>query len=137
MSYHCHFQNLIYFHQKSPFQGCINFYSGKSPGEGCGYPLQYSGLKNSTDYIVRGVTKSQTRLSDYHFTSFQTYSGVMIALCIFLSTSQTSQQHSFHLPSTYFDSVLISVTDLLWSTSRILFSRSYMVFYYADTNMEF
>ena len=41
---------------------------GRSPGEGNGYPLQYSGLENSTDYIVHGVTKSQTQLSDFHFT---------------------------------------------------------------------
>ena len=34
--------------------------SGRSPGEGQGSPLQYSGLENSMDYIVHGVTKSQT-----------------------------------------------------------------------------
>ena len=28
---------------------------GISPGEGNGYPLQYSGLENSMDYIVHGV----------------------------------------------------------------------------------
>ena len=33
---------------------------GKSPGEGNGYPLQYSGLENSMDCIVYGVTNSQT-----------------------------------------------------------------------------
>ena len=33
---------------------------GRSPGEGKGYPLQYSGLDNSMDYIVHGVTRSQT-----------------------------------------------------------------------------
>ena len=33
---------------------------GKSPGEGKCYPLQYSGLENSLDCIVHGVTKSQT-----------------------------------------------------------------------------
>ena len=38
---------------------------GRSPGEGKGYPLQYSGLENSMDY---GVTKSWTELSDFHFT---------------------------------------------------------------------
>ena len=37
---------------------------GRSPGEGKGYPLQYSGLENSMDIIVHGVTKSRTRLSD-------------------------------------------------------------------------
>ena len=30
---------------------------GKSPGEGNGYPLQYSGLKNSMDCIVHGVAR--------------------------------------------------------------------------------
>ena len=40
---------------------------GRPLGEGKGYPLQYSGLENSTDSIVRGVTKSRTRLSDFHF----------------------------------------------------------------------
>ena len=30
------------------------------PGEGKGYPLQYSGLENSMDCIVYGITKSQT-----------------------------------------------------------------------------
>ena len=39
---------------------------GKSPGEGIGYPLQYSGLENSMDYTVQGVTKSWTQLSDFH-----------------------------------------------------------------------
>ena len=32
-----------------------------------GYPLQYSGLENSTDCIVHGVAKSRTRLSIFHF----------------------------------------------------------------------
>ena len=41
------------------------------PGKGKGYPLQYSGLESSMDCIVPGVVKSQTRLSDFHFTSFQ------------------------------------------------------------------
>ena len=31
---------------------------GRSPGEGNGYPLQYSGLENSVDCIVHGVAKS-------------------------------------------------------------------------------
>ena len=33
---------------------------GRSPGEGNSYPLQYLGLENSMDHIVRGVAKSQT-----------------------------------------------------------------------------
>ena len=41
---------------------------GRSPGEGTGYPLQYSSLENSMDCIVHGVAKSQTRLNDFTFT---------------------------------------------------------------------
>ena len=39
-----------------------------SPGEGNGYPLQNSGLENSTDCKVHGVTKNWTQLSNFHFT---------------------------------------------------------------------
>ena len=41
--------------------------SGRSPGEGKGNPLQYFALKNFMDCRVRGVTKSQTGLSNFHF----------------------------------------------------------------------
>ena len=42
---------------------------GRSPGEGNGYPLQYSCLENSMDRgawwaTIYGVAKSQTGLSD-------------------------------------------------------------------------
>ena len=40
---------------------------GRSPGEGKGYPSQYSGLENSMDSTVHGVTKSGTQLRDFHF----------------------------------------------------------------------
>ena len=40
---------------------------GRSPGEGKGYPLQYSGLENSMDCIIRGVAESWTPLRDFHF----------------------------------------------------------------------
>ena len=43
---------------------------GRSPGEGKGYPLQYSGLENSMDCIVRGVAKSQARLRDLYVDRF-------------------------------------------------------------------
>ena len=43
----------------------------RAPGEGNGYPLQYSCLENSMDREawqakVHGIAKSQTRLSDSH-----------------------------------------------------------------------
>ena len=37
----------------------------RSPGEGKSY---HSGLENSMDCIVQGVTESWTRPSDFHFT---------------------------------------------------------------------
>ena len=45
--------------------------SGRSPGEGKGYPLKHSCLKNHMDggnwrATVYGVAKSQTRLSDFN-----------------------------------------------------------------------
>ena len=48
--------------------------SGRIPWRRQRYPLQYSGLENSLDVrawraAVHGVTKSQTGLSDFHFTS--------------------------------------------------------------------
>ena len=46
--------------------------SGRSPGEGNCYPLQYSGLENFMDCIVHEVPKSWTCLSDFHFTLLST-----------------------------------------------------------------
>ena len=39
----------------------------RSPGEGNGYPLQYSGLENPMDCVVCWVSKSQTQLGDFQF----------------------------------------------------------------------
>ena len=49
--------------------------SGRSPGKGNGYPLQYSCLENVVDRgtwwaTVRGVTKSWTQLSDLTILTF-------------------------------------------------------------------
>ena len=46
---------------------------GGSPGEGKGYPLQYSSLENSMDCTVHGVAKSWTRLSDFHLITQHLY----------------------------------------------------------------
>ena len=45
---------------------------GRSPGEGKGYPVQYSCLEDSMNGVAlsatdHSVSKSQTRLSDFHF----------------------------------------------------------------------
>ena len=56
---------------------------GRSPGEGKGYPLQYSGLENSVDCTVRGVAKSQTRI----FPPTQSWVQVPTPVCHFVSPS--------------------------------------------------
>ena len=55
---------------------------GRSPGEGNGYPLQYSGLENSMDCIVRGVTKSQTRLRYFHLNNFSSFNVTLYFQCL-------------------------------------------------------
>ena len=50
---------------------------GRSSGQGKGYPLHYCGLENSMDCVVRGIAKSRTRLSDFHF------QGCILLLCLF------------------------------------------------------
>ena len=55
-------------HQGSPggSAGKESACNAEDLGEGNGYPLQYSGLKDSMDW-VHGITKSQTRLINFHF----------------------------------------------------------------------
>ena len=67
---------------------------GISPGEGKGYPLQYSGLANSMDCIVHGVTKSWTQLSDFHFQTFQKKKKTFCSPC-------SSQVRWFHLVKSF------------------------------------
>ena len=60
--------------------------SGRSSGEGNGYPLQYSCLENSTDSrawqsTVQGVANSRTQLSNFHF-HLCLVNKVTITLCI-------------------------------------------------------
>ena len=63
--------------------------SERSPGEGNGYPLQYSGLENSMEIgawqaIVHEVAKSWTWMSDFYFTSLQ--------LCLYFSSIHLSNK---------------------------------------------
>ena len=54
---------------------------GRSPGEGMGYPLQYSGLENSMDSTVHGVARGRTQLSDFHFHFIQHSISIFSAVC--------------------------------------------------------
>ena len=64
---------------------------GRFPGEGKGYPLQYSGLENSMDSILHGVTKSRTRLSDFHIS-------IKLENTIHGRTEKSSSSNSFLCP---------------------------------------
>ena len=44
---------------------------GKFPGEGKGYPFQYSGLENSMDCVAHGATNSWTRWVTFTFQIYQ------------------------------------------------------------------
>ena len=73
---------------------------GRSLGEGNGYPLQYSCLENSMDIgawqaTVHGVTKSQTRLSDFHFHRYKTWEKTIYILKKIKSYNVKSA-HIFH-----------------------------------------
>ena len=76
--------------------------SGRSPGEGNGYALQYSFLENSMDRgawsaIVHGIIKSWTRLSNYHSTLLR-YVHCFLDIML-LHTLQTTVQckHKFYM----------------------------------------
>ena len=78
---------------------------GRSPGEGKGYPLQYSGLENSMDCIVREVAKSQTRLRNFHFQIGHSFSSKeqvsfnfmpTVIICSDFGAPQNKVSHCFH-----------------------------------------
>ena len=63
--------------------------SGRSPGEGNGYPLQCSCLQNSMDRgawwaIAHGVAKSWTWLRNYHFSYVCVYIHVYVRVCVYM-----------------------------------------------------
>ena len=70
---------------------------GRSPGGGTGYPLQHSGLENPTDWIVHGVTQSQTRLNEFHFHCWQF--GSVVASLSFFAISWSVWSVLSHFPS--------------------------------------
>ena len=86
---------------------------GRSPGEGKGYPLQYSGLENSMDYTVHGVAKSQTRLSDFHFHFYVN--------CIDITKDVFVTLHNFLcLSGSHRESLFLSLWTP-WNTKWIIF----------------
>ena len=74
---------------------------GRSPGEGKGYPLQYSGLKNSIDWL-----QSRTRLSNFHLWHVPLQNKPE---SMYILTMGFQQQHMYHLP-----------VPTIWSTYSVL-----------------
>ena len=96
---------------------------GKIPGEGNGYPLQFSGLENSKDPVVHGVAKSQTRLSDFDFQSYHMvffWGEAIIPIIIFLT---------FSFPLEY--SQLTSCDSFRWTAKG--FSHTYTCIHSGET----
>ena len=63
--------------------------SGRSPGEGSGYPLQYSCLENSMDggawqATVHGGHKELDPTEQLSFTHSLTPQGLFVAVCLFI-----------------------------------------------------
>ena len=79
---------------------------GRFPGEGKGYPLQYSGLENSMDNIVHEVAKSPTQLSHFHFSlkSICTFNHVFILTLLTSIQQYTGLPYlpSFHIYLHYY-----------------------------------
>ena len=76
-------------------------------GEDSGTPLQYSGLENSVDCTVHGITKSQTQLSDFHYFHFA-WNAPLVSL-IFLKRSLV------------FPILLFSSISLHWSLRKAFY----------------
>ena len=100
---------------------------GRSPGEGKGYPLQYSGLESCMDCIVHAVTKSRTQLSDFHFHR----TSVWIGHSIHVSPSSWTHPSWTPLPSPPHHSMLSQSTGLLFFVFSIIASltglREYLI----------
>ena len=84
-----------------------------SPGEGKGYPLQYSGLENSMDCIVHRVVKSWTQPSDFHFHG----SFALKVRCVYSET----------LPKRVVPSLYLSIFDQKGHQSQWILGFTYLI----------
>ena len=80
------------------------------PGEGKGYPFQYSVLENSTDYWVHGVVKNWTRLSDFKKNK-QTKKTYKVIHKSFSSVQSLSRVRLFVTPWTAARQASLSITN--------------------------
>ncbi|CAI9179824.1 unnamed protein product [Rangifer tarandus platyrhynchus] len=85
---------------------------GRSPGEGKGYPLQYSGLENSMDYPWSRQESDTTERLSLHFTLRCSYQ-----LSKPLSVKTVYQYDTFNPPN---DTVVMRLSDDLYDSSHFL-----------------
>ena len=79
--------------------------------KGKDYSLHYSGLENSMNSIVQGVTRSWTQLSDFHF-HFICINPTTTVFCLSCSLSL---EFPFHSWTCYFGMMLLCYAKLLKS----------------------
>ena len=101
---------------------------GRFPGEGKGYPLQCSGLENSMDCIVQGITKIQTRLSDFHFTSLLLAGGIPPSsrvlrgsVSLFFSLAKSETFHGFGTLIAHFSVITFCGTECCFNVKIAMF----------------
>ena len=90
---------------------------GRSPGEGNGYPLQYSCLESFTDRgawraTVNGVTKSRAPLSDFTSSDFH-FSSLKPLVCLLVSVLLEAITHQSRSNSSG-SSVFIKTEKKYW-----------------------
>ena len=89
------------------------------------YPLQYSGLENSMDYIIHGVRKSRTRLTDFHFPSPLLFSSLLSsATCKASSNNHFAFLSLFCFGIVLFASSCTIIGSSVHSSSGTLFTSS-------------
>ena len=89
---------------------------GRSPGEGKGYPLQYSSLKNSMDRGARWATvhevgKSWTGLVDFHFHFHHSKHCSLALFCQIRSDQSLSRVRLFATPWIAAHQASLSITN--------------------------
>ena len=97
---------------------------GRSPGEGKGYPHQYSGLENSMDCIVHGVAKSGIQLRDFHYHLYNLFSQLHFPLLLFIIHFNLLKNFLLSAMSFLFPKSLISV----YTNSKLLFTWSSQIY---------
>ena len=73
----------------------------RAPGEGKGYPFQYCGLENSMDCIVNRVSKSRTRLSNFHLNDCSSVCEFLTYVCMDNKAWKECRSHRFVSPGDY------------------------------------